>query len=50
VQRVSSLERKKKDIRSRRGGMCGHATKSTAKGVEEEESSACPMIESTGAL
>ena len=43
------MERKKKDMRSRRGGICGHVTRSTAKGVEEE-SSACPTTKSTGAL
>jgi len=45
---VSSLERKEV-ASSGRDGACGHATKGTAKGVEEE-SSACPMIEDTGAL
>ena len=34
---------------SGRGGTCGHATKGTAKGVEEE-SGACPMTEDAGAL
>ena len=34
---------------SGRGGTCGHATKGTAKGVEEE-SSTCPMTEDAGAL
>jgi len=49
VQRVFSLERKKKVASGRRGGACGHAIKGTAKGVEEE-SGAYPMTESTGAL
>ena len=43
------MGRRKEVASSRRGGMCGHATKGTAKGVEEK-SGACPMIEGTGAL
>jgi len=46
---VFSLERRKEVVSSRRGGMCGYATKSTAKGMEEE-SSIHPMMKSTGAL
>jgi len=46
---VSSLERRKKDMSSRRGNMCDHATRSTAKGVEEK-SGAHPITKSTGAL
>jgi len=42
------LERKEV-MSSRRGSACGHATKGTAKGVEEE-SSTCPMMEGTGVL
>jgi len=46
---VSSLERRKEVVSSKRGGACGHATKGTAKRIEEK-SGACPMIEDTGAL
>jgi len=49
VQRISSLERRKEVASGRRGSACGHATKGTAKGVEEE-SGTCPMTKSTGAL
>jgi len=49
VQRVSSLKRRKEVASSRRGGVCGHATKGTAKRVEEE-SGVYPMIKSAGAL
>ena len=49
MQRVSSLERRKEVASGRRGGACGHAIKDTAKGVEEE-SGACSMTKSTGAL
>jgi len=49
VQRVSSLERRKEVASGRRDGMCGHATKGTAKRVEEK-SGGCPMTKSTGAL
>ena len=43
------MERRKEVMSGRRGSVCGHATKGTAKRVEEE-SSACPMTEGTGAL
>jgi len=49
VQRVSSLERRKEVASGRRDSTCGHATKGTAKEVEEE-SSAYPTIKSAGAL
>ena len=48
MQRVSSLERKEV-ASSGRGSACGHATKGTAKGVEEE-SGACSTMKGTGAL
>jgi len=48
VQRVFSLERKEV-VSGRRGSTCGHVTKGTAKGMEEE-SSTRPMTKSAGAL
>ena len=49
MQSVPSLERRKEVVSSKRGGTCGHATKGTAKGVEEEFSIR-PMTKGTGAL
>jgi len=49
VQRVSSLEKRKEVANGRRGSACDHATKGTAKRVEEE-SGAHPMTEGAGAL
>jgi len=49
VQRVSSLERRKEVASGRRGSACGHATKGTAKRIEEE-SSVRSIMKSTGAL
>ena len=49
MQRVFSLERRKEVVSGRRGSACGHATKGIAKRVEEE-SSAHPTMEGTGAL
>jgi len=46
---VSSLERRKEVVSGRRGSTCSHATKGTAKRVEEEPG-ACPMMKSAGAL
>ena len=43
------MERRKEVASGRRGSMCGHATKGTAKRVEEE-SGTCPMMKSAGAL
>jgi len=48
--RECPLWKKRKEVASgRRGGACGHATKSAAKRIEEE-SGACPTMKSTGAL
>ena len=49
VQRVFSLERRKEVASGRRGSMCGHAIKGTAKRVEEK-SSARLTTKGTGAL
>jgi len=49
VQRVSFLERRKEVMSGRRGSICSHTTKGTAKRVEEE-SGAHPMTKSTGVL
>jgi len=47
---MSSLERRKEEVvSSRRGGVCGHATKGAARRVEKE-SSACLTMKGTGAL
>ena len=43
------MERRKEVVSGRRGSVCGHATKGTAKRVEKE-SSAHPTTKSTGAL
>jgi len=49
VQGVSPLGKGKKDVSRREGSTYGHATKGTAKGVEEE-SSTCLTTKGTGAL
>ena len=49
VQRVSPLERREEVASGKRGGACDHATKGTARRMEEE-SSTCLMTKSTGAL
>ena len=49
VQSVPSLERRKEVVSSKRGGTCGHATKGTAKEVEEEFS-ICPTTKGARAL
>jgi len=46
---VFYLERRKEVANGGKGSMCGHATKSTAKRVEEK-SGVCPTMKSTGAL
>jgi len=46
---VSSLERRKEVVSSKRDGACGHATKGTAKRMEEK-SSTYPTMKSTRAL
>ena len=43
------MERRKEVVSGRKGSMCGHATKGTGKGVEEE-SSTYLMTKGTGAL
>jgi len=46
---VSYLERRKEVVNGGKGGVCGHATKSAAKRVEEK-SGARPTTKSTGVL
>jgi len=46
---VSYLERRKEVASGGKGSTCGHATKSTAKRVEEK-SSACATTKSAGTL
>ena len=43
------MERRKEVASGGKGGTCGHATKSIAKGVEEK-SGTCPTIKSTRIL
>ena len=49
MQRVSSLGKRKEGVSSRGGSICGHATKGTAKGMEEE-SSTCLTTKGARAL
>jgi len=46
---VFYLERRKEVVSGGKGSTCGHATKSTAKRVEEK-SSTCSTMKSTGTL
>ena len=43
------MERRKEVMSGRKDSVCGHATKSAAKRVEEK-SGACPMTKSAGTL